>query len=247
MRRNAPPDEPPEDPLPAPAETRKIDHPFLHELRGVPEYTGFGYDYFDNPGALTGYRGYHDDNNGADGARSFVAEAAEIADIPGVKTVLDVGCAKGYLVSALRRQGVEACGIDVSDYVIETASTEVRPHLRRLRIQDVPTTESYDLVHLEGILEYLTRSEIRTALRRVHEVARVGILAHSATSAQIRAWYDNGDLTAVDPLRKQEISREEWDELITSAGFVRDGILFRKVPHANGVKNGHRPRSRSRS
>ena len=34
------------------------------------------------------------------------------------KTVLDVGCAYGYLVEALRCRGVEAYGIDISEYAI---------------------------------------------------------------------------------------------------------------------------------
>jgi 2-polyprenyl-3-methyl-5-hydroxy-6-metoxy-1,4-benzoquinol methylase len=241
-RRNGRTEAPEEGP---PGEVHKIDHPFLREVRAaaVPQYTSFDYDYFDNPAALTGYRGYDGDQNGADGARDFEIEAGAIADLPGVRTVLDVGCAKGYLVSALRRSGVEAYGVDASSYVLETANPAVRPHLRRVRIQDLPLTESYDLVHLDGILEYLTRSEIVSALGRLREIARIGILAHSATSEQIRTWYDRGDWTAVDPLRKQEISRREWDELFASAGFRRDGILFKKDPAA-GPTNGKRPRRR---
>lgn len=33
-------------------------------------------------------------------------------------TVLDMGCAFGYLVSALRSKGVQAYGIDISEYAL---------------------------------------------------------------------------------------------------------------------------------
>ena len=40
-----------------------------------------------------------------------------VADI-GPASALDVGCAMGFLVEALRRRGVDAFGIDVSEYAI---------------------------------------------------------------------------------------------------------------------------------
>src|SRR5919109_521312 len=43
------------------------------------------------------------------------------------RRVLDVGCAKGFLVECLRDRGVEAYGFDVSEYALG----EVRPDIRR--------------------------------------------------------------------------------------------------------------------
>ena len=42
------------------------------------------------------------------------------------KTFLDVGCAYGYLVAALRDLGVEAYGVDVSEYAISQAREDIR-------------------------------------------------------------------------------------------------------------------------
>ena len=41
-------------------------------------------------------------------------------------TVLDAGCAMGFLVEALRDRGVDAVGVDVSEYAI----SQVRPDMR---------------------------------------------------------------------------------------------------------------------
>jgi 2-polyprenyl-3-methyl-5-hydroxy-6-metoxy-1,4-benzoquinol methylase len=40
-------------------------------------------------------------------------------------TVLDAGCAWGYLVAALRDKGVEAYGIDISEYAIGKVREDV--------------------------------------------------------------------------------------------------------------------------
>ena len=55
----------------------------------------------------------------------FEMIAERIVDIFNPKKVLDAGCACGYLVAALRDKGVEAYGIDISDYAIEKAREEM--------------------------------------------------------------------------------------------------------------------------
>lgn len=45
------------------------------------------------------------------------------------KTVLDVGCAKGFLVKDLRDMGIEAYGLDVSQYAIDNCEPEAAPYL----------------------------------------------------------------------------------------------------------------------
>lgn len=51
--------------------------------------------------------------------------------IPRSAHVLDIGCAKGYLVKALRWLGREAYGYDISDYAVSNADPEVKPYLSR--------------------------------------------------------------------------------------------------------------------
>ena len=45
------------------------------------------------------------------------------------KKVLDVGCAKGFMVEALRDMGVNAWGVDCSAYAIGEAREDIRPFL----------------------------------------------------------------------------------------------------------------------
>ena len=42
------------------------------------------------------------------------------------ETVLDAGCAFGYLVSELRKRGVEAYGFDISDYAISNVDADFK-------------------------------------------------------------------------------------------------------------------------
>ena len=43
-------------------------------------------------------------------------------------TVLDVGCAVGYLVAALRDRGVKAYGIDISEFAVSKVREDIKPY-----------------------------------------------------------------------------------------------------------------------
>lgn len=208
-----------------------IDHPFKREMmpRVRREYGGFGYEYFDAPESLTGFRGYRPDGNLAEGRRDFAAEACVIAGIPGVKTVLDVGCAKGFLVKALRDEGIDAWGVDVSAYAVGAADPSIRGYLRVRSVQELDGRERYDLIHVSGVLVYLTVSEIRCALGRFRQMTRVGIVVKEPAREEILRWYESADPASLDPLRKQELSQAEWDGLVAAAGFEKHAGYFRRL------------------
>ena len=74
------------------------------------------------------------------------------------RTVLDVGCAMGHLVVALRDRGIEAYGIDVSEYAISKVREDIRPFCRVASAleslpQDFP--QFYDLVITIEVIEHL--------------------------------------------------------------------------------------------
>jgi GT2 family glycosyltransferase len=94
----------------------------------------------------------------------FIADrvTAEI----GPKKVLDVGCAKGFLVEALRDRGIEAFGIDISEYAISEVRADIRPYCRVASAVD-PFDDQYDLIICIEVLEHLTEEEGRQALANI--------------------------------------------------------------------------------
>lgn len=58
----------------------------------------------------------------------FGAIADRVVAEVGPKRTLDVGCAKGFLVEALRDRGIEAFGIDISEYAIGEVRSDIRPY-----------------------------------------------------------------------------------------------------------------------
>jgi SAM-dependent methyltransferase len=217
------------------AEENLLDHPFPRQVLdqcGV-EYGDFDHRYFDEP-TVTGFSGYFAHGNGAEGPRDFSDEARRIAAIPGVRSVLDVGCAKGFLVRELRAVGVEAWGIDVSGYAISRADEDTRPWLSVGSLRDIGSGVRYDLCHVCGVLVYLRFSEIRETLRRLHRISRVGAVFFEPALETLVELYEAGDPKAVDPLRKQELPRQTWEALYREAGFEACGGWYRRVSPRRG-------------
>src|SRR5437899_10358722 len=75
----------------------------------------------------------------------FASIADRIVSDIGPGTVLDVGCAKGFLVEALRDRGVEAFGIDVSGYAIGEVRSDVRSFCSVASATE-PIPRRYDLI-----------------------------------------------------------------------------------------------------
>jgi len=128
----------------------------------------FGAEYFDGT-REQGYGGYH-----YDGRWRKVAERAirQWQLKPGDR-VLDVGCAKGFFVKDLRESlpGLDALGIDVSDYALDSAHPDVKPHLTKASCDRLPFPDkSFDAVFAINTIHNLDRPGCERALREIERV-----------------------------------------------------------------------------
>ncbi len=69
-------------------------------------------------------------------------------------TVLDAGCAWGLLVERLRARGVEAYGIDISEYAIQNVHPDIQQYCWVGSITD-PFPRRYDLIISIEVLEHM--------------------------------------------------------------------------------------------
>ena len=130
----------------------------------------FGKDYFDGDRQY-GYGGYKYDGRWRPFAERLIAHY-------GLKTgdkVLDIGCAKGFLVHDFRQAlpGLEAIGLDVSDYAIANAMPDVKPFLRVGTAAELPYPDHhFDLVVSVNTLHNLYLPDLFKSLREIERVGR---------------------------------------------------------------------------
>ncbi|MBN1872986.1 MAG: glycosyltransferase [Anaerolineae bacterium] len=124
------------------------------------------------------------------------------------KTVLDAGCAIGLLVEALRRRGVEAFGIDISEYAIQNVHPDIQPYCRVGSITE-PFSQTYDLIVSIEVLEHMSPQDSELAVRNFCE-------------------YSDDVLFSSSPLDYKEVTHfnvnppDYWTALFARQGFFRD-------------------------
>ena len=116
----------------------------------------------------------------------FNSVAEEIIKRYNPKTVLDAGCALGYIVEALRDRGVEAYGFDISEYAIAAVREDIKPYCMVHSITEpLPETfpQKFDMVITLEVLEHLFPEEAEKAIKNLCQYT--DMIIFSSTSSDI--------------------------------------------------------------
>jgi SAM-dependent methyltransferase len=174
------------------------------EINGSSDPT-YGQQYFEEYRLATGKVAYE---NNAHLHRFFASVADHIVHDINPRTVLDAGCAMGFLVAALRDRGVEAYGVDISRYAIDRVRADIKPFCRQGSLTE-PLSDKYELVVCIEVLEHLMAED---ALRAVANIC--------AATSDVLFSSTPGDHEEPTHLNVQP--PEWWTEAFGREGFYRD-------------------------
>lgn len=83
--------------------------------------------------------------------------------------VLEVGCAKGFLVAELRRRGIDAVGLDFSAYAI--AESDPDAAIYGVDILNDPVGETYDLIITKDTLCVFSDADLEILIPKLNGLA----------------------------------------------------------------------------
>jgi len=167
------------------------------------------------------------------GYRQAARDLVERLEVDAEDTALDVGCGTGVLTLPVAKRARRTIGLDLSPAMLEklaakTVRLGLTVELREGSILDLPfADEVFTVVTTGFMLLYLTPEEKRRAMAEIHRVltpnGRLGCLSSLGEIADIF------------------LTREEWEELLTGAGFTDVQIedrydVFRLVTARKGMK-----------
>ena len=181
----------------------------------------FDKEFFDGDRKY-GYGGYKYDGRW----KSVVKRMKDYYNLPDTASILDIGCAKGFMVhdfKELMPDGTVA-GVDVSDYAITNALPFVKPFLKSASAEELPYPDkSFDLVVSINSIHNLPLERLKKSLCEIERVSR----NHSYIT--VDAWRNEQErynlyqwvLTA-----ETMMSVEDWKKLFKEIGYTGDYWWF---------------------
>lgn len=136
----------------------------------------------------------------------FRGIAEQIVALFHPSSVLDAGCAFGMLVEQLRDLGVDAYGVDISEFALSQAREDIKPYLRQGSLAE-PFDRRYDLVISIEVLEHLTAADIPQAIKNIANATDTVVFSSTPDD------YREATHISIRP-------PEQW-----SAEFARHGLL----------------------
>ena len=141
-------------------------------------------------------------------------------------SVLDVGCAKGFMLHDFKELMPDLCiaGIDISPYALEHAMEFVKPYLQIGNAKELPfENDSFDLVISINTIHNLPPVECKQAVREVQRVSRKGSFitmdAWRTEDEHIRL--SKWNITALTYMHIND-----WKILFKEAGYTGDYYWF---------------------
>lgn len=182
----------------------------------------FGKEFFDGERSH-GYGGYHYHPRFWQGV---VQDFQRHYGLTASSTILDVGCAKGFLLYDFMQliPGISVRGIDISSYAIETAPPEVKPFVQVADARTLPFADhSFDLVISLNTVHNFEGEELVHSLREIQRVSRGKsfVFVDGYRTEEEKEQLFHWNLTA-----KSILHADQWKEVFKKAQYTGDYYWF---------------------
>lgn len=175
----------------------------------------YGKMYFDGPREY-GYGGFRYDGRWKSVAKDIISH---FCLRPGDR-VLDVGCAKGFLVKDLLELGIDVFGVDISSYALMHCEPEVVGRLHLASADALPFPDGgFDAVLSINTIHNLPRERCVAALASIERLApgKGFVQVDSYLSPEQKASFESWVLTA-----EYHDYPEGWQKCFLEAGYTGD-------------------------
>jgi len=181
----------------------------------------FGREYFDGP-RTQGYGGYIYDGRW----KPIVHRLKDYYGLSNSASILDIGCAKGFLLYDFKELMPEAklAGIDISEYAYQNSLEDIRQVVQIGNAKELPWPDnSFDLVLAINTIHNLELSDCKQALSEIQRVTRkhAYVVVDAYRTEDQRQRLLDWILTA-----KTFMHVDEWKQVFQGVGYSGDYYWF---------------------
>jgi 2-polyprenyl-3-methyl-5-hydroxy-6-metoxy-1,4-benzoquinol methylase len=178
-------------------------------------------DYYER-GISTGKSGYDNYKWLPEMTIKFVHKIIKKLNLREGDIVLDFGCAKGFMVKALRILDINAYGFDISEYSIKNLDPDVREYCRLSKNGKIPFNKKFNWVIAKDVFEHLYESELNFVLEDISKYSKnlFVIVPLGKNNKYVVPLY-NLDIT-----HKLSKSREWWEKKFEEKNWKVDSFSY---------------------
>lgn len=182
----------------------------------------FDVEYFDGD-RLTGYGGY---GYAERFWRDTVRRIVDYYELPEGARVLDVGCAKGFMMFDMKkyRPDLDIQGVDISQYAKNHAKEEMKDFIAVGNANNLPFEDnSFDLVIAINTLHNLPLIDCKQAFREISRVSKKDafVMNDAWRNEKEHASMLDWNLTALTYMHV-----DDWKKLFDEVGYTGDYYWF---------------------
>lgn len=178
----------------------------------------YGWEYFEKKGVC--YGGYTYDGRWVPVVDDFIKHYNLTED----SKVLDVGCAKGYMVFDFIARGIDAQGADISMYGVQNSPEDIRDRLHIMNAKNLWLfgDNEFDLVISINTIHCLDEPECREAVREIQRVGKKGYIV-------VDSWRNKKEKQRMldwNVTGRTVLSSKDWKKLFKKEGYTGDYFWF---------------------
>jgi len=156
-------------------------------------------------------------------------------------TILDFGCAKGYLVKAFRLLHYNAWGTDISEYALDNVPTDVKDYVFNWIKADWSTSvpSRYDWIIIKDVLEHIKHKNLIQLLPKFTTMTKnIFVIVPLGKDGRYYAGTNN-----LDPSHVICEDFQWWCDLFNDVGFKVVSVdnkipyikeAYKEIPNAHG-------------
>ncbi len=177
----------------------------------------FGYEYFDG-NRNQGYGGYKYDGRWVKIAKNL----KKIYKLKDNSKILDIGCAKGYLLFDLLNLNpkFQVYGLEISEYAINNSDNSIKSRIIKGNCKELPFKDNYfDLTLSINTVHNLELEECKNAIAEIQRVSK------GKSFIQVDAYRNDSDLEVFKDwmlTAKTYLKPEQWLDLFNEVGYTGD-------------------------
>jgi cyclopropane fatty-acyl-phospholipid synthase-like methyltransferase len=144
----------------------------LNEIKPkkLKNYKKYDKSYFDDAKLGIGYGKYKNDGRFEESAKKFI----KFFKLKKKSNILEIGCAKGYLINELKKKGMNVYGIDVSKYAVSKSHKDIKKNIIIRNIEKgIPFEDNFfDLIISKDTLPLIKLNSLKNVINEINRVSK---------------------------------------------------------------------------